>query len=165
MSIRFQRIVPFLWFNEQAEEAVKYYISIFANSKIVTTTRYSRESSQASGRAEGSVMTIAFELDGQPLTALNGGPHFKFTEAVSLAVNCHSQDEIEHYWSKLSYGGDENAQVCGWLKDRYGLSWQVVPAQLPELLSNADPEKSRKVMSALLEMKKIDLEALQQAAR
>ena len=158
------RITPFLWFDDQAEEAVNFYVSVFDNSRILSTTRYSKAGAQTAGRAEGAVMTIAFELDGQKFTALNGGPHFKFNEAVSLVVNCQSQAEVDRYWTRLSEGGDERAQQCGWLKDRYGLSWQIVPTLLPELLSDPDPNKARRAMEAMLKMKKIDLDALRKAA-
>ncbi len=164
MQDRLQRITPFLWFDDQAEEAVRFYTSIFPNSRIVTTIRYGKEGAQASGRPEGSVMTIAFELDGEELTAINGGPHFEFNEAISLVVNCQSQGEVDHYWKRLSDGGDEKAQQCGWLKDQFGVSWQVVPKQLVEYLSDPDPEKARRAMQAMLQMKKIDLEALRRAA-
>jgi predicted 3-demethylubiquinone-9 3-methyltransferase (glyoxalase superfamily) len=163
MSDRFQRITLFLWFADQAEEAVNFYISVFNNSKIVTTTRYNEESAQVSGRKAGSVMTIAFQLDGQGFTALNGGPAFKFNEAVSLVVRCRSQEEVDHYWNRLSAGGDEKAQQCGWLKDRYGLSWQIVPDQLIALLTDADSAQAHKATEAMLQMKKIDLDALQRA--
>lgn len=122
MSAKFQRITPNLWFDDQAEQAANYYVSIFENARIVTTTRYDKEASKASGRPEGSVMIIEFELDGQSFTALNGGPIFKFNEAISLIVHCKSQEELDHYWSHLTQGGDEKAQQCGWLKDRFGLS-------------------------------------------
>jgi predicted 3-demethylubiquinone-9 3-methyltransferase (glyoxalase superfamily) len=158
MTTRFQRITPFLWFNDQAEEAVKFYTSVFPNSAILSTLRYGQEAAQASGQKEGSLMTAAFRLDGQNFTALNGGPHFKFNEAVSLVVNCASQAEVDHYWSKLGAGGDPNAQQCGWLKDQFGVSWQVVPIELPELIQHP------KAMQAMLQMKKIDLEALRNAA-
>lgn len=162
MTTRFQRITPFLWFHDNAQEAVDDYISIFENSRIVSTTKYSKESSKASGQPEGSVMTIAFQLDGQDLTAINGGPHFTFNEAISLVVNCRTQDEIDHYWNRLSKGGDPKSQVCGWLKDRYGLSWQIIPTELPALMS--DPAKGAGVMKAVLQMKKIDLAELRRAA-
>jgi predicted 3-demethylubiquinone-9 3-methyltransferase (glyoxalase superfamily) len=152
------RITPFLWFDHQAEEAVSFYTSIFPNSKIKGVVRYDKASSQQAGRPEGSAMTVEFELDGQEFTALNGGPHFKFTEALSLVVNCASQDEVDHYWDRLSEGGDPAAQQCGWLKDRYGLSWQVVPTILPELIR--DPRG----MKAMLSMKKLDIAALKKAA-
>jgi predicted 3-demethylubiquinone-9 3-methyltransferase (glyoxalase superfamily) len=164
MNTRFQRITPFLWFNDNAEEAAHFYVSVFENSRILTSTRYGKEAARASGRPEGAVMTIAFELDGQKITALNGGPVFNFTPAVSLVVNCHSQEEVDHYWNQLSQGGDPAAQQCGWLKDRYGLSWQIVPTQLVDYLSNPDPAKSQKAMQAMMKMKKIDLAGLREAA-
>ena len=164
MAVTTQRITPFLWFDNQAEEAVAFYTSIFKNSKVLTTARYTEEASQAAGRPTGSVMIVDFELDGQRLTALNGGPHFKFNEAVSLVVHCQNQEELDYYWNKLSEGGDKQAQQCGWLKDRFGLSWQVIPDQLPKLLADPNPEKGRKVMAAMLKMKKIDLPALETAA-
>ena len=163
MNARFQRITPFLWFDNQAEEAVAFYISIFDNARIVTTTRYNKESAQASGQKEESVMTIGFELDGQYFVALNGGPHFQFSGAISFVVNCQWQTEVDHYWNHLSEGGDPKAQQCGWLKDHYGVSWQIVPTLLPELLTNPDPEKARKAMQAMLQMKKIDIEVLRKA--
>ena len=163
MRARFQRITPFLWFDDQAEQAVNFYVSVFDDARVLGTTRYNQESAAASGRPEGSVMTVAFQLDGQDFTALNGGPTFKFNEAISLVVNCHSQEEVDHYWNRLSAGGDERAQQCGWLKDRFGLSWQVVPTQLVQWLSDPDPAKAQKAMHALITMKKIDLETLRQA--
>jgi predicted 3-demethylubiquinone-9 3-methyltransferase (glyoxalase superfamily) len=164
MQARFQRITPFLWFDTQAEEAASLYTSIFPSSRIVSTTRYTKEMSRAAGRPEGSVMIVTFQLDGQDFTALNGGPHFKFNEAISLVVNCETQAEVDHYWSRLSEGGDEKAQQCGWLKDRFGVSWQVVPRLAIQLMSDPDPEKARRATEAMLKMKKIDLEALQRAA-
>lgn len=164
METRIQRITPFLWFDTQAEEAAAFYTSIFPNSRIVTTTRFGKEAAKASGRPEGLVMTVAFQLDGQDFTALNGGPHYKFTEAVSFVVNCQSQAEVDHYWARLTEGGDERAQQCGWLKDRFGLSWQVVPTTLIQLLTDPDPEKARRATEAMLKMKKIDLDALRRAA-
>jgi predicted 3-demethylubiquinone-9 3-methyltransferase (glyoxalase superfamily) len=158
------KITPFLWFEDNAEEAVRHYTSIFRNSKITATTRYNEEGAEVSGRPKGSVMTVAFQLDGQDFVALNGGPDFKFTEAISFVVNCDSQEEIDYYWEKLTAGGDEKAQQCGWLKDKYGVSWQVVPTALGELLNTPDPEKSRNAMKALIGMKKIDVETLQRAA-
>ena len=163
MSPRFQRITPFLWFDNQAEEAVNFYVSVFENSRIVTTTRYNAESAAASGRTEGSLMTAAFELDGQSFVALDGGPIFRFNEAVSLVVNCHSQDEVDYYWSKLTQGGDEKAQQCGWLKDRYGLSWQVIPVEMIEMFSHFDPAKVSRMTDAMMKMKKIDLNELRKA--
>jgi predicted 3-demethylubiquinone-9 3-methyltransferase (glyoxalase superfamily) len=163
MSARFQRITPFLWFDQQAEEAATFYVSVFENSRIVTATHYNAESAAVSGCSAGSVMTIAFELAGQPFTALNGGPVFHFTEAISLVVNCHSQEEVDHYWNALSEGGDEKAQQCGWLKDRYGLSWQVVPVEMIEMFSHSDPVKVGRMTEAMIKMKKIDLAVLRRA--
>jgi len=161
MAKTLQRITPFLWFDSQAEEAAKFYVSIFKNSRVVSTSRYDEEVSRAAGRPKGSVMTVAFELDGQELMALNGGPLFKFTEAISLVVNCETQREVDHFWEKLSAGGQE--VECGWLKDRFGVSWQVVPTILSQVLTGADPEKSRRAMSAMLKMKKFDIDALKRA--
>jgi predicted 3-demethylubiquinone-9 3-methyltransferase (glyoxalase superfamily) len=163
MQTQGARISPFLWFDDQAEAAVAFYTSIFPNSKIVTTTRYNQESAKASGKSEGSLMTIGFQLDGQDFTALNGGPDFKFNEALSLVVNCKSQHEVDYYWRRLSEGGDEKAQQCGWLKDRFGVSWQVVPIELPALLNHPDPLKSRRATAAMMKMKKIDLAELRRA--
>jgi predicted 3-demethylubiquinone-9 3-methyltransferase (glyoxalase superfamily) len=157
-----QRITPFLWFDDQAEEAARFYTSVFPNSGIVATILYTEEGAQAAGREPGSPMTVVFRLDGVEFVALNGGPVFRFTEAVSFVVNCESQAEIDHYWARLAAGGDEKAQQCGWLKDRFGLSWQIVPANLGEFLGG-DPERARRAMAALLQMKKIDLEALSRA--
>ena len=156
-----QKITTFLWFDSQAEEAAKYYVSIFKDSRIVGTTRYDEEASKVAGRPKGTVMTVEFELDGQRFTALNGGPLFKFTEAISLVVHCENQNEVDHFWEKLSAGGEE--VECGWLKDRYGLSWQVVPDVLIEMLQSKDPEKSKRAMAAMLKMRKLDIAALQQA--
>jgi len=162
MADRFQRITPFLWFNNDAEDAVKFYVSVFKNSRIGQITHYTKESADASGQSEGTVMTIAFELDGQPFTAINGGPHFKFTEAVSFVVNCESQAEIDYYWDRLGEGSDPKSHVCGWLKDKFGLSWQITPAELPELMRN--PKTTAAVMKEVLKMKKIDLATLRRAA-
>jgi predicted 3-demethylubiquinone-9 3-methyltransferase (glyoxalase superfamily) len=152
-----QKITPFLWFDQQAEEAANFYTSIFPNSKLGRVARYG----EAGPGPAGSAMTVEFQLEGQSFVALNGGPHFKFTEAISFFVNCQTQDEVDFYWEKLSAGG---AQVqCGWLKDKFGLSWQIVPGVLLELLSNPDPEKSQRVMKGMLTMKKLDIRALQQA--
>ncbi len=156
------RITPCLWFDSEAEDAAQHYTAIFPNSGIGRVTRYGEAGHEFHGKAPGTVMTVAFELDGQPFTALNGGPRFRFNEAVSLQVICETQAEIDHYWQRLSEGGDEAAQNCGWLKDRYGVSWQVVPAMLPPLL--ADPATSQRVMQALLPMKKFDIETLRRAA-
>jgi predicted 3-demethylubiquinone-9 3-methyltransferase (glyoxalase superfamily) len=158
-----QTITPFLWFDHQAEEAANFYASIFRNSKIGHVTRYDEAGAKASGQPRGSAMTVAFQLDGQDFVALNGGPHFKFTEAVSFVVNCQTQEEVDRYWEKLSAGGDEKAQQCGWLKDKYGLSWQIVPVVIFEMLQDKDPKKSGRVMEALLQMKKPDIKALKQA--
>lgn len=151
------KISPFLWFDSQAEEAANFYVSIFENSKILTTTRYG----EAGPGPKGSVMTVVFQLDGAEFIALNGGPHFKFTEAISFSVDCKNQKEVDDYWRKLSEGGEQGP--CGWLKDRYGLSWQINPTVLGEMLSDPDPEKSKRVMQAMLQMKKIDIAALKRA--
>jgi predicted 3-demethylubiquinone-9 3-methyltransferase (glyoxalase superfamily) len=158
-----QRIAPCLWFDHEAEEAAKFYTSIFPNSRIVETSRYGEAGHEVHGRPAGSVMTVGFELDGQPFTALNGGPVFKFNEAISLQVNCETQQDVDHYWNRLSEGGDPNAQQCGWLKDKYGVSWQVVPRVLSELIKDPDPAKSGRVMEALLHMKKLDIAGLKRA--
>ncbi len=163
MPYRLQRITPFLWFDTQAEQAANFYVSVFDNSKILTSTRFSKESAQASGQPEGSVMTVAFQLDGQDFTALNGGPMFKFNEAIPLVVHCRSQDEVDRYWDRLRQGGDSSAQQCGWLKDKYGVSWQVVPDEMIALISQPDANKSRMVVAALMQMKKIDLAVLRKA--
>ncbi|GMV59854.1 MAG: VOC family protein [Betaproteobacteria bacterium] len=157
------RITPCLWFDHQAEEAANFYVSIFPNSKITATTRYGEAGQEIHGRRPGSVMTVEFELDGQPFTALNGGPLFKFTEAISLQINCETQQEVDHYWDRLTAGGDPNAQQCGWLKDRYGVSWQVVPTVIVRYISDPDRRKSDRVMRALLQMKKLDIAALERA--
>ena len=151
------RISPFLWFDTQAEEAARFYVSIFKNSKIVKIARYG----EAGPGPKGNVMTVVFELEGQEFIALNGGPQFKFTEAISFSVNCETQKEVDQFWEKLSQGGEEGP--CGWLKDRYGLSWQINPVILGEMLSDPDPKKSRRVMEAMLNMKKIDIAALKKA--
>jgi predicted 3-demethylubiquinone-9 3-methyltransferase (glyoxalase superfamily) len=158
-----QKITPCLWFDDQAEEAAKFYTAIFKNSKIISITRYGEAGHEVHGRPAGTVMVVAFELDGQTFTALNGGPMFKFNEAISFQVNCRTQEEVDYYWEQLSEGGDKKAQQCGWLKDRYGASWQVVPTVLPEMLNDSDYEKSQRVMKAMLQMKKIDIEELERA--
>ena len=155
------RISFCLWFDDQGEEAAKFYVSIFKNSKIGRLTRYDEAGAKASGRPKGSVMTVEFELDGHEFLALNGGPLFKFTEAISLVVNCETQADVDHFWDKLSAGGQE--VQCGWLKDKFGLSWQIVPTALTQLLSNPDPAKSERIMKAMLTMKKLDIRALEQA--
>src|SRR5947208_6946387 len=156
-----QKITPFLWFDNQAEEAVNFYTSIFKSSKGRNATRYDEEGSEVSGRPKGSVMTVPFQLEGQDFVALNGGPLFKFTEAVSFVVNCETQKEVDYFWDKLSAGGEESR--CGWLKDKFGLSWQVVPTVLRELLQDKEAAKSQRVMKAMLQMDKIDIAALKQA--
>ena len=158
-----QKITPFLWFDNQAEEAINFYTSIFKNSKIGHVLRYDEAGAAASGRPTGSIMTATFQLEGQEFVALNGGPHFKFTEAISFVINCDSQEEIDYYWEKLSEGGDEKAQQCGWLKDKYALSWQIYPPALGKMLQDKDHDKSKRVMDAMLKMKKIDIKTLKQA--
>ena len=159
-------ITPFLWFDDRAEEAANLYVSIFSDlgrgdSRVTDVTRYGAAGSGAAGRPEGSVMTVAFRLDGQDFVALNGGPEFRFTEAVSFVVNCETQEEVDRFWERLSEGGEQGP--CGWLKDRFGLSWQVVPSALGRMLQDEEPERAERVMAAMLEMKKIDIEALRQA--
>jgi predicted 3-demethylubiquinone-9 3-methyltransferase (glyoxalase superfamily) len=152
-----------LWFDNQGEEAAEFYIAIFKNSKIVKIARYGEAGHEVHGRPAGTVMAVAFELDGQAFTALNGGPLFKFNEAISFQVNCETQEEVDYYWEKLSEGGDKKAQQCGWLKDKYGASWQVVPRVLIEMMSDPDVEKSGRAMKAMLQMKKIDIGELKRA--
>ncbi len=159
-----QKITPFLWFENQAEEAVRFYTSIFRGSKIGTITHYGEAGAEASGQPKDSVMTVDFELQGQRFVALNGGPVFKFNEAVSFVVNCESQEEVDYFWDRLCEGGDPKAQQCGWLKDRYGISWQIVPTVLMRFLSDPDRARSERVMKAMLEMKKIDIAKLEKAA-
>jgi predicted 3-demethylubiquinone-9 3-methyltransferase (glyoxalase superfamily) len=158
-----QRITPCLWFDGQAEEAAAFYTGIFSNSRILRVTRYGKAGQEVHGRPAGSVMTVLFELEGQPFTALNGGPMFKFNEAISFQVMCETQKEIDYYWEKLSAGGDPSAQQCGWLKDRYGMSWQVVPRALDEMFTDPTSAGYRGAMEALLKMKKLDIEKLKQA--
>ena len=152
-----QKITPFLWFDDKAEEAMNFYVSIFRNSKVVSVTRYG----EAGPRPKGMVMTATFQLEGQQFTALNGGPEFTFTEAISFAVDCETQQEVDELWEKLSEGGEKGQ--CGWLKDKYGLSWQIVPSALDGMLQDKDPEKSNRVMQAMLQMTKIDIETLRRA--
>ena len=152
-----QKITTFLWFDNNAEEAMNFYVSVFKNSKVLRVARYG----DAGPGPKGTVMTANFQLDGQEFVALNGGPHFKFTEAISFVVNCETQQEVDEFWKKLSEGGEESR--CGWLKDKYGLSWQIVPTILPELLQDKDPEKAKRVMEAMLKMNKIDIKKLKQA--
>jgi predicted 3-demethylubiquinone-9 3-methyltransferase (glyoxalase superfamily) len=158
-----QKITPFLWYDDKAEEAANLYCSIFKNSKVGKVTHYDEASSKAAGRPVGSAMTVEFDLDGQKFVALNAGPHFKFTEAVSFVVNCDSQEEVDYFWEKLTADGGAESQ-CGWLKDKYGLSWQITPTILPELLQSKDAEKSQRVMKAMLQMKKIDIPTIKRAA-
>ena len=152
-----QKITPFFWFDHQAEEAANFYASIFPDSKVIKVVRYG----EAGPGPAGSAMTVEFELQGQKFVGLNGGPHFKFTEAISFVVNCETQEEVDRYWEKLSAGGSE--VQCGWLKDQFGLSWQIVPTALPKLLSDPDPVKAGRVMKAMMTMKKIDIRGLEQA--
>ncbi len=156
-----QKISPCLWFDTKAEEAANFYVSVFENSRIKHVSRYGQAGREVHGKEPGSVMVVAFEIEGQIFTALNGGPHFKFNEAVSFQVMCDTQAEIDHFWSKLSQGGQEGQ--CGWLKDKYGLSWQVVPSALPAMLTGGDAARQDRMMSAVMAMKKFDLERLTQA--
>jgi predicted 3-demethylubiquinone-9 3-methyltransferase (glyoxalase superfamily) len=158
-----QKITPCFWFDDQAEEAARFYTAIFNNSKIVSITRYGEAGHEVHGRPAGTVMTVAFELDGHAFTALNGGPMFKFSEAISFQVSCETQEELDYYWERLSEGGDREAQQCGWLKDKYGASWQVIPNVLLQMLANPDSKKSQRVMKSMLQMKKIDIEELKWA--
>jgi predicted 3-demethylubiquinone-9 3-methyltransferase (glyoxalase superfamily) len=158
-----QRISPCLWFDREAEEAAKFYVSIFEHSRITRITHYGKEGREIHGKPAGSVLTVVFELDGTSFTALNGGPSFKFNEAISLQVSCETQEEIDRYWDGLSAGGDPQAQQCGWLKDRYGVSWQVVPAILPALIDDENTKKADRTMRALLGMKKLDIDTLKTA--
>ena len=158
-----QKITPCLWFDDQAEEAVAFYTAIFKHSKILEIARYTESGHEFHGKRADSIMTIIFELNGQTFTALNGGPVFTFNEAVSFQVSCENQQEVDEYWQKLSEGGDERAQQCGWLKDKYGVSWQVVPKQLMQLMSGPDREKAGRVMQAMLKMKKIIIADLENA--
>lgn len=156
-----QKITPCLWFDDNAEEAVKFYTSVFKNSKIGKISRYGKEGYEIHGQPEGTVLTVELELNGQTFTALNGGPVFKFNEAISFQVSCKSQKEVDYYWEKLSQGGEKGQ--CGWLKDKYGVSWQIVPVVLVEMLQDKNAEKSERVMKALLQMKKLDIKTLKQA--
>jgi predicted 3-demethylubiquinone-9 3-methyltransferase (glyoxalase superfamily) len=156
-----QKISPFLWFNNNAEEAVNYYLSVFKNSKRLNISRYGEEGAKISGREKGSVMTIAFQINGQNFIALNGGPVFSFSPAISFLVNCESQEEVDLLWDKLSDGGEK--QQCGWLRDKFGITWQIVPTVLGELLNHPDTLKSKRVMNAMLKMNKIDIKSLKEA--
>ena len=157
------KITPCLWFDGEAEDAARFYTGIFPNSKITSISHYGEAGREVHGQPAGKVLTVAFELDGRPFTALNGGPQFKFNEAVSLQIPCRNQEEIDYYWDKLTAGGDARAQQCGWLKDRYGLSWQVFPAAVMDMLQDQDRKKADRVMQALMEMRKMDLAALERA--
>jgi predicted 3-demethylubiquinone-9 3-methyltransferase (glyoxalase superfamily) len=158
-----QKISPCLWFDDNAEDAVKFYTSIFKNASFGNVTRYGKEGYEIHKKKEGTIMTIDFEIERQKFLALNGGPIFKFNEAISFQIYCDTQEEIDYYWDKLSEGGDKNAQVCGWLKDKYGVSWQVVPVALIKMLEDKDSKKTEKVMKAMLQMRKLDIDALQKA--
>lgn len=158
-----QKISPCLWFDDNAEDAVKFYVSIFKNSQAGNVTRYGKEGYEIHKKKEGSVMTIDFEIEGQKFLALNGGPIFKFNEAISFQIYCDTQEEIDYYWEKLTEGGDKNAQVCGWLKDKFGVSWQVVPIALIKMLQDKDSKKTERVMKAMLQMHKLDIDALTKA--
>lgn len=159
-----QRITPFLWFDTQAEDAAKFYTSIFKKSKIGNIARYDKAGEKVSGRSAGSVMTVEFQIEGQDFIALNGGPLFKFNESISFVVNCETQKEVDYYWRKLSAGGGREVQ-CGWLTDKFGLSWQIIPTVLNELMSGKDDGKSQRVMEAMLKMVKLDIKKLKQAAK
>lgn len=158
-----QKITPFLWFDNQAEEAVKFYVSIFKNSKVGKVTHYGKEGYEIHKMQEGKVMTVEFQIEGQKFAALNGGPVFNFNSGISFVINCETQREVDYYWKKLSKDGDEKAQMCGWLKDKYGMSWQVIPTVLIKMLQDKNKKKSEKVMRAMLQMKKIDIKILKQA--
>ena len=157
-----QKITPFLWFDHQAEEAAKFYTSVFENSKVGKIIRYDEAAAKAAGGPVGSVLTIEFEIGGQKFTALNGGPEFKFNEAISFVVNCDTQKEVDYFWEKLSADGGQESQ-CGWLKDKFGVSWQIVPTVLIEMLQDKDSEKSERVMKAMLQMQKLDIKTLEDA--
>jgi predicted 3-demethylubiquinone-9 3-methyltransferase (glyoxalase superfamily) len=157
------KITPCLWFDDRAEEAAEFYTKVFPNSKIGKIARYGEAGREVHRKKPGTVLTVAFELDGQPFTALNGGPEFEFSEAISFQVSCETQKEVDFYWAKLSEGGDEAAQQCGWLKDRFGVSWQIVPSILPDLVGDPTSEKSQRAMKAMMGMKKLDIAELKRA--
>ena len=159
------KITPCLWFDSEAEDAARFYTGVFRNAKITALSRYGEAGREVHGQPAGKVLTVEFELDGQRFTALNGGPQFKFNEAVSFQIPCKTQEEVDYYWDKLSAGGDPNAQQCGWLKDRFGVSWQVFPSTLVEMLQDKDRKRADRVMEAMLKMKKMDLAALERAYR
>ncbi|MGE6376997.1 VOC family protein [Peribacillus muralis] len=160
MKNKLLKITTNLWFDTQAEEAARFYTSIFENSKIGRATYYGKVGREIHGMSEETVMTIEFELEGQTFVALNGGPHFKFTEAISFIIHCESQEDVDYYWEKLSQGGDEKAQACGWLKDQFGVSWQIIPENITDMINDTDPDRSARVMTALYQMKKIDINTL-----
>ena len=162
-NIEMQKISPCLWFDDNAEDAVKFYVSTFKNSKVGNVTRYGKEGYEIHKKKEGSVMTIDFEIEGQKFLGLNGGPIFRFNEAISFQIYCDTQEEIDYYWEKLTEGGDKNAQVCGWLKDKFGLSWQVVPIAMIKMLQDKDSKKTERVMKAMLQMHKLDIDAITKA--
>jgi predicted 3-demethylubiquinone-9 3-methyltransferase (glyoxalase superfamily) len=163
LEITMQKITPCLWFDNQAEQAANFYTSIFKDSRITETSYYTDAGKEVHGQQEGRVLTVAFELNGQPFAALNGGPQFKFNEALSLQVPCDTQEEIDYYWDKLGNGGDPAAQMCGWLKDKYGVSWQIFPHEITQMLRDPDREKAGRAMTAMMGMKKMDLAALRKA--
>ena len=156
-----QKITPYLWFEDNAEEAAKFYTSIFKNSRVIDITHYGESAAEVSGRPKGTVMTMTFELEGQQFTALNGGPIFKFSPAISFSVNCETQEEVDYLWQKLSEGGEE--EQCGWLKDKFGVSWQIVPSILTKMIHDKDANKSERVIKAMLQMKKLDIQGLKKA--
>jgi predicted 3-demethylubiquinone-9 3-methyltransferase (glyoxalase superfamily) len=158
-----QKITPNLWFDTQAEDAARFYTSIFRDSAIGRITHYGKEGYETHGMPEGTAMTVEFQIEGQSFVALNGGPHFQFNEAISFIVNCETQEEVDYYWEKLGEGGDEDAQVCGWLKDRFGLSWQIVPTVLSDMIQDENAERAQRAMAAMLQMKKLDIAALKKA--
>src|SRR5262245_12937086 len=158
-----QTITPCLWFDTQAEEAANFYVSIFKNSRITTISRYGKAGTEVHGKPAGSVMTVAFELDGQPFVALNGGPMFKFNEAISLQIYCQSQEDVNHFWSKLTAGVHAQAQQCDWLKDQFPVSWQLLPPDLLDMITNPNAAKSQRAFGAMMQMKKLDIAALQRA--
>lgn len=163
MSGRISKIVTNLWFDTRAEEAARFYTSVFPNSSLGRITRYGKAGHDIHGMEEGTVMTVEFSLDGQEFLALNGGPVFTFSEAISFIINCDTQEEADYFWDKLSEGGDVNAQQCGWLKDKFGVSWQVIPTAFTEMMDDPDLERSERMMEAMLQMKKLDIQALKRA--
>ena len=158
-----QKITPNLWFDDQAEQAARFYISIFKNSKLGKITYYSKDGHEIHEQRVGTVMTVEFQIEGQAFVALNGGPHFSFSEAISFIVNCETQEEVDHYWENLAEGGDPNAQQCGWLKDKFGVSWQIVPTMLTEMITDPDQEKTSRLLMAMYPMKKLDIAMLTKA--